>query len=217
MGPRNKAGSRENCIRRTRNSGPSHPVEASAATNHRCIMHYGGNPYIWILPAQCGVQHLVCSQSPGIFSVFSGKALTDDVQLLSAAVFIIFSLLPLAALGIQESRSDDAPIASILKAFNLCFTSTIISIITVINFALAASMAVLLGLPLIVSTPSPSLPLKLIKYAAYACLGLGWLIFAREETMRSLWYWEVLRVWFAPFVCIVYVPLVIQCGIACLL
>ncbi|PPQ64654.1 hypothetical protein CVT26_002744 [Gymnopilus dilepis] len=153
-----------------------------------------------------------------LLNVVSSTWFAHNHQLLSAAVFVIFSLLPLAALGIpQESRSDDAPIASILKAFNLCFTSTIISIITVINFALAASMAVLLGLPLIVSTPSPSLPLKLIKYAAYACLGLGWLIFAREETMRSLWYWEVLRVWFAPFVCIVYVPLVIQCGIACLL
>src|SRR4051812_9616951 len=115
-----------------------------------------------------------------------------------------------------ETNSKTAPMHMVLKALNLCFTSTVISIITILNFSLAASMTVLLGLPLVASSSSSSLPLRLLKYSGYACLGLGWLLFAQQEMVDSIWNWQVLSVWFAPFICIVYLPLVLQSGIACL-
>ncbi|KAF8911984.1 Gaa1-like protein [Gymnopilus junonius] len=153
-----------------------------------------------------------------LFNLLSSSLFSSNYKSLSPLVFFIFSFIPLAALWIpRTTRADSAPIASILKACNLCFTSTIISVTTVINFALAASLAALLGIPLTVSSSSSSLPLKLLKYACYAFLSLGWLLLAQGEMMKSFWYWEILQVWFAPFVCIVYVPLVVQAGITCLL
>ncbi|KAJ7905719.1 Gaa1-domain-containing protein [Mycena olivaceomarginata] len=75
-----------------------------------------------------------------------------------------------------------------------------------------SSKPILLGIPLSISSPSQRLPLRLAKFASYIGLGLGW-IFAGEELRKALWDWEVLRVWFAPFVCIVYTPLVLQAGL----
>jgi glycosylphosphatidylinositol transamidase len=115
----------------------------------------------------------------------------------------------------QEVKTA-APVYQLLKALNLCFASTVISITTVVNFSLAMSLAILLGIPLSISSPSQRLPLRLAKFASYIGLGLGW-IFAGEELRKALWDWEVLRVWFAPFVCIVYTPLVLQAGLVCLL
>jgi len=56
-----------------------------------------------------------------------------------------------------------------------------------------------------------------MKYAGYANLGLGWLLFFQEEMVQAVWNWEVLTVWFAPFVCIVYLPLLLQASVTCLL
>ena len=102
----------------------------------------------------------------------------------------------------------------VLKSFNLCLASTFISITSVLNFSLAATLAVSLGLPTILSGPSK---FRFVKYAGYSLLGLGWLLFGGKEVQQALWNWEVLGVWFAPFVCIVYTPLVLQAGIASML
>jgi len=104
-----------------------------------------------------------------------------------------------------------------LKALNLSVASTVISIITLLNFSLAASLTVLIGMPLVFSSPSSLLPVKLMKWAVYIILGLGWLLFAQKNMVEALWNWEVLTVWFAPFICIVYVPLLLQASITCLL
>lgn len=101
----------------------------------------------------------------------------------------------------------------ILKSFNLCLASTVISITSVLNFSLAASLAILLGTPTIAAGPSRH---TWAKYALYITLGLGWL-FSEREVQQALWNWEVLGVWFAPFVCMVYYPLVLQAGIASIL
>lgn len=116
-----------------------------------------------------------------------------------------------------DPSSMKAPNYMILKSFNLCLASTVISITSVLNFSLAATLAVAMGLPLILSTPSRSATSRLAKFPLYAVLALGWLLFAPGEAAQALKNWEVLRVWFAPFVCIVYTPLVLQAGIVCLL
>jgi len=112
---------------------------------------------------------------------------------------------------------EHAPLSLVLKAFNLCFTSTVISIITVLNFSLAASLTIVLGLPLIASSSSQSIALRVGKYGAYAFLALGWILVAQKQMVESIWNWQVLSVWFAPFICLVYVPLVLQAGVVCLL
>lgn len=110
-----------------------------------------------------------------------------------------------------------APNYMILKTFNLCLASTVISITSVLNFSLAAGLALAMGLPLSFSSASSSTSEKAAKFAVYTVLSLGWLLFSPTEVALALRNWEVLGVWFAPFVCVVYTPLVLQAGIVCLL
>ncbi|KDR73500.1 hypothetical protein GALMADRAFT_100196 [Galerina marginata CBS 339.88] len=155
-----------------------------------------------------------------LFNILLSSWFMNNYKALSPLLFAVFCLTPLVALRMQSTtETETAPISMILKALNLCLASTIISIITVLNFSLAASLTIFLGIPLVVSSSSSpsSTPLRLLKYAGYAILGLGWLIFAQDEMVKAIWHWEVLRVWFAPFICIVYVPLVLQAGISCLI
>ena len=141
-------------------------------------------------------------------------------QVLSPFVLFIASALPLVGvLATPLHCSTVTPLSSLVKSFNLCLASTVISITSVLNFSLAATLAVLLGLPLTFASPSPSsqVAIRFIKYLAYIALGLGWIVWAPGETTRAIWNWEILGVWFAPFICIVYTPLVLQAGIVCLL
>ncbi|KAJ7940430.1 Gaa1-like protein [Mycena leptocephala] len=152
-----------------------------------------------------------------IFSVLTTSWFNNHQMVASSLLFLVVSALPLCALLVPSHNGKiAAPISQLLKALNLCFASTVISIITVVNFSLAMSLAIFLGIPLSISSPSQSLPLRLAKFASYIGLALGW-IFAAEEVRKALWDWEILRVWFAPFVCIVYTPLVLQAGLVCLL
>ncbi|KAG9318846.1 Gaa1-like GPI transamidase component [Chiua virens] len=94
---------------------------------------------------------------------------------------------------------------------------------SLLNFSLAATLAATLGIPLICSRTSrlPSLPRLLNKpsrwrlYTAYWVLAWGWLLLP-TEIEGAVWNWQVLGVWFAPFVCIVYAPLVMQAGLVAL-
>ncbi|RPD66113.1 Gaa1-domain-containing protein [Lentinus tigrinus ALCF2SS1-7] len=134
----------------------------------------------------------------------------------STVIFLLFAILPVLALQLVSSPAPpSAPLATVLKAFNLCFASAVISITSVLNFSLAAALAVFMGLPLTVASSSPSQPKRVVKYALYSVLALGWLVLCPEETRKAIWNWEVLEVWFAPFICIVYTPLVLQAALAC--
>ncbi|GJE90712.1 Gaa1-domain-containing protein [Phanerochaete sordida] len=135
---------------------------------------------------------------------------------------LLFASVALAAgggslLARAPAGSTQAPSWMILKSFNLCLASTVISVTSVLNFSLAATLAVFMGLPLSLSAPSRSAAARLTKFTLYALLALGWLLFVPGEAAQALRNWEVLRVWFAPFVCIVYTPLVLQAGVVCLL
>jgi glycosylphosphatidylinositol transamidase len=126
--------------------------------------------------------------------------------------------MPLLLTGVPLRRDvDKAPAFLILKAANLCLSSTVISIITVLNFSLAATLTIFLAVPLTLASSSSTFSLRLVRYLSYSVLGLGWLPFARKEVLDAIWSWQVLSVWFGPFICIVYVPLVLQAGIVCLL
>ncbi|KAJ7685379.1 Gaa1-domain-containing protein [Mycena polygramma] len=152
-----------------------------------------------------------------LFAAVTTPWFSNNQMVASALLFLAFSTVPLIALlAPAQDRQTTAAISELLKALNLCFASTVISITTVVNFSLAMSLTIVLGIPLSISSSSRSLPLRLAKFAAYLCLALGW-IFAREEVRKALWDWEILRVWFAPFVCIMYMPLVLQAGLVCLL
>ncbi|KAI0670404.1 Gaa1-domain-containing protein [Trametes maxima] len=135
-------------------------------------------------------------------------------------LYLLFSAIPLVVIrAVPSVPPSHASIPSVLKAFNLCFASAVVSITSVLNFSLAATLAVFLALPLSFASTSPSSSpsSRLAKYTAYTALALGWLVLFPGEVQKAVWNWEVLRVWFAPFVCVVYVPLVLQAGLVCLL
>ena len=96
------------------------------------------------------------------------------------------------------------------------FLEKVISITSLLNFSLAAVLAVLLGLPLTAARPAHSLVSSMMLYISYMALAMGWLMPGRE-VRQALWNWEVLGVWFAPFVCVVYAPLVLQAVIVILM
>ncbi|KAH9934715.1 Gaa1-domain-containing protein [Fomitopsis serialis] len=134
------------------------------------------------------------------------------------AVFSLPVLLPLPSLLLPSKEpTQEAPLSVMLKSLNLCLTSTVISILSVLNFSLAAVMAFLTGVPLCYASSSPRAGLRILKYAAYTALAFGWIVLQREEVLKAVANWELLGVWFAPFVCIVYAPLVLQSALVCLL
>ncbi|KAF7294771.1 hypothetical protein MIND_01014700 [Mycena indigotica] len=170
-------------------------------------------PVLPVLVIMFSTHILGCS----VFALTKTSWFINNLKTSSAIILALCGTLPLSALFVPKQNPHTvAPMSQLLKALNLCFASTVISITTVVNFSLAATLAILLGIPLTVSLSSSLLPLRLGQYGAYLSLALGWLS-AQEEIRSALWDWQILGVWFAPFVCIVYTPLVLQAAIACLL
>ncbi|KAF7304974.1 hypothetical protein MKEN_01212100 [Mycena kentingensis (nom. inval.)] len=186
-------------------------IEKGGATSNKWIQRR--RPVIPILTIMLA-SHVV---GLAVFLLLGTSWFANNTETASKAIFALCATLPLAALFAPKTdQQTTAPTKDLLKALNLCFASTVISITTVVNFSLAMSLAILLGIPLSLSAASPVLPLRIGRYVVFAALALGWL-FATEEIRRSLWDWEILGVWFAPFVCIVYTPLVLQAATVCLL
>jgi GPI-anchor transamidase subunit GAA1 len=131
-------------------------------------------------------------------------------------LFVTFAILPI--LVVRMPPSDPlltAPPSLVLKAFTLCLASTVISIISVLNFSLAACLAVLLGIPVAFSSTSPYHTVRACKYLIYIVLALGWFVFLPNMTHEMFWNWDILGVWLAPFVCLVYTPIVLQSALVC--
>ncbi|KAJ3574830.1 hypothetical protein NP233_g1495 [Leucocoprinus birnbaumii] len=140
-----------------------------------------------------------------------------DQKLYAPTFALAILTVPFALSQIPHPRDEiTAPFWLVLKAFNLCFASTVISTITILNFSLAALLAVTLGFPLTLSGPSDSKLLSRLKCLFYVFLASAWL-FLHQETREAIWNWEILSVWFAPFVCLIYTPLVLQAAIVCVL
>ncbi|KXN92216.1 Glycosylphosphatidylinositol anchor attachment 1 protein [Leucoagaricus sp. SymC.cos] len=152
-----------------------------------------------------------------LFFATRSSLFIDHQKLYAPFLVLVISMVPFALSQIPYSRGQNiAPFWLVLKTLNLCLASTVISTITILNFSLAALLAVTLGLPLSLSCPRASKPASWLKCLLYVLLASGWL-FLYEETREAIWQWEVLSVWFAPFVCLVYTPLVIQASIVCVL
>lgn len=132
--------------------------------------------------------------------------------------FSLPALLPLSATLIPSKASIiEAPLPLMLRTLNLCLTSTVISILSVLNFSLAAVMALAVGVPLYSASSAASPGARLLRYAVHVTLAFGWVVLLRGEVLQAVANWELLGVWFAPFVCVVYAPLVLQSGLVCLL
>jgi len=121
-----------------------------------------------------------------------------------------------------KRTEPQAPLHLILMAFNLCISSIVISITSVLNFSLAASLAVLLGLPLTLAKPmSPAGYLALLAITPMGLLWVAERLIGLDEVMRlfarTIWEWEVLGAWFLPFASVVYLPLVLQGMLVCVL
>jgi len=139
-------------------------------------------------------------------------SLWEILPRLLALLCLCFSVL-LAPLFIDKIDLDTkkaAPIWMLLRSFNLCFASAIISATSVLNFSLAAVLAVLLGVPLSFSGPTDDVLTSLTLRLAYMLLAVFWFTPAWKVMDQAVWEWEFLGGYFAPFICIIYVPIVWQ-------
>ena len=119
-------------------------------------------------------------------------------------------LAPLFIDKIDSDTRNNAPIWMLLRSFNLCFASTVISATSVLNFSLAAVLAVLLGIPLSFSGPTDGMLTSLTSRFAYLLLAIFWFAPAWNVMDQAVWDWEFLGGYFAPFICVIYVPIVWQ-------
>ncbi|KAJ3775407.1 Gaa1-domain-containing protein [Lentinula raphanica] len=124
--------------------------------------------------------------------------------------------LALAKFAPQDDPQNAAPLSLVLKAFNLCLSSTVISIITVLNFSLAACLAIAFGIPLSIACSSSHKAMGMSKYTLYLILGFGWVLIG-ETRKQMVWDWNILGVWLLPFLCVVYYPLSLQAGLVCII
>ncbi|KZV99283.1 Gaa1-domain-containing protein [Exidia glandulosa HHB12029] len=111
-----------------------------------------------------------------------------------------------------RSTGGRAPFHTVLHAFTLLSAGMVISIIAVLNFALAASLAAVLALPFVSVSPQSHRLFKigLAALCAPAFVNPG---FAKNVVRE----YELLGGWFLPFVCVVYVPIVLQSWMAAVL
>ncbi|KAF8261152.1 Gaa1-like protein [Lactarius quietus] len=138
-----------------------------------------------------------------IFVVIICEPWLDTTLLAYILPPVWWATLSLCRFALQPSSAsaNAAPLSALLKAINMCLASTLISVTSVLNFSLAALLAITLGVPLSFASPSRSLRMCIMKSAVYATLAL------------AIWDWQVLGVWFAPLVCLIYVPFVLQAGV----
>ncbi|KAI0032220.1 Gaa1-like protein [Vararia minispora EC-137] len=131
-------------------------------------------------------------------------------------IALVTMIAPLAILLLPVGRAADrAPLHMLLKATTLCLASTAISVTSVLNFSLASLLAIVFGIPLTFAGPACSFTARLLKYFFYAVLAVGWM-WLHDEVRDALLQWEMLGVWLAPVVCMLYTPFMIQAGIASL-
>jgi len=163
---------------------------------------------------------MIASHLLGLATFYSmtGKSFILHQMAYSIILFSMACALPLLCVLLpQGSTTTTAPLSNILKSFNLCLASAVISVISVLNFSLAALLAISMGLPLCYSSSASKTSARLLRYAVYCFLAFGWLVLRQEEVRKSIVDWEVLGVWFAPFMCTVYAPLMLQGAIVSLL
>ncbi|TRM62649.1 GPI transamidase component Gaa1 [Schizophyllum amplum] len=136
---------------------------------------------------------------------------------------VVFVGSALVALSQMQLMTGNLPLCSI------------ISVTAVLNFSLAALLAIVLAVPLAVAPAREQVAARGIgednagigvwdvgnparrwlAYGAYVLWATGWLALP-QEVARAVRDWDVYSVWFAPVVCVVYLPLVMQAALVCL-
>jgi glycosylphosphatidylinositol transamidase len=111
---------------------------------------------------------------------------------------------------LDSNTTKTAPIWMLLRSFNLCFASAVISATSVLNFSLAAVLAFLFGVPLSFSGPTDDALTSVTLRLAYLLLAIFWFTPAWNVMDQAMWDWEFLGGYFAPFICLIYVPIVWQ-------
>jgi len=91
---------------------------------------------------------------------------------------------------IDSDTTKTAPIWMLLKSFNLCFASAVISATSVLNFSLAAVLAVLLGVPLSFSGPTGDALTSVTLRLAYLLLAIFWFTPAWNVIDQAVWNWN---------------------------
>jgi glycosylphosphatidylinositol transamidase len=125
---------------------------------------------------------------------------------LGAGLVHLTSLWALSRLRISD---DKAPLAELLKALNLCVASTVITIASLLNFSLAATIALHLGVPLTLSRRWGSPSIGALMAGISGLCSLSWLLSPDRMTI-AFREWTLFGNWFAPFIGVVYLPLVFQ-------
>jgi len=159
------------------------------------------------------ILHFVMVKSPQIGacalrSVYPTFNPTSQLGLVCLSLPVL--LVPLFIDGVGSDPKKTAPLWMLLKSFNLCFASTVISATSVLNFSLAAVLAVLLGIPLSFSGPTDGILTPMTLRLAYMVLVVFWFTPLWNVMDQAVWDWEFLGGYFAPFICIIYVPIVWQ-------
>lgn len=123
----------------------------------------------------------------------------------------------------------DLRVQSVLGSLTLCIAGTMVCITSVLNFSLAASLALAFGFafPFKAQRTSSGLLLRILRHSylsMFSPMGIvcvASVLFGRDVVrgviIQTLWNWNVLRVWTLPFICCVYTPLILQAQIAALL
>lgn len=159
------------------------------------------------------VLHFVVANSPKISAYVPCSTcpmFNPPPQLGLALLCSLVLLAPRFIDRIDSNTTKTAPIWMLLRSFNLCFASAVISATSVLNFSLAAVLAVLLGVPLTFSGPTDDALTSVTLRLAYLLLAIFWFTPAWSVMDQAVWDWEFLGGTFAPFICIIYVPIVWQ-------
>ncbi|KAI6028674.1 Gaa1-like GPI transamidase component [Pisolithus orientalis] len=190
--------------------GPSNTIQSEKTVRWRMRRRPVLRPIFTVLGYAC--DGLDCFRIDS-FAIFCQEPVS------SLLLFGVLAVLPFVFTPPSDRTPEVAPFSLLLKSFNLCLASIVISTTSLLNFSLAAMLAITLAIPLMHSyrPRSSSLPIVVLaKYVAYSFLAWGWLVFLPNEVRQAVWNWEVLGIWFAPFICVVYGPLVTQAGITSL-
>ncbi|KAH8826974.1 Gaa1-domain-containing protein [Flagelloscypha sp. PMI_526] len=142
----------------------------------------------------------------GLFWLLSQSPLSAASNNLVALAFA--SLPALLLLFSPPPSPDQAPLSSVLKALNLCAASTC-------HLRYYHRQFLPCGMPQH-RIRRPSFPFSIFASIVYAVFSLGWLVFTPHLTSQALWDWDVINVWFAPVLCLIYYPFLIQAGLVAL-
>ncbi|KDQ17980.1 hypothetical protein BOTBODRAFT_29295 [Botryobasidium botryosum FD-172 SS1] len=222
--------------------GPNkeHPSSNSQTTNGATEWRRRRRPIIQALYLMLGTHAL----GGVVFSLITTSWFVQELEARAIAPLSVLAVLSFSVLVLLHpsilSSAKTSPLALLLKAFTQCLAGTTICIISVVNFSLAAVMGILLGIPFFLSSPSqrthpskrsssglfPTLTCA-TGFLAYCMLTpMGLCVLASgalgidqvaSAVRRTVWEFEALGVWFLPFVCVVYLPLVWQAALVCIL